>query len=119
MRRPFFAIVGLFVLAAVDLTINLLAAALQQRAFADQFSATAMIWLGIAAVVGLLVGYWLGGPFRAPNAPPAQPSVAGGTEGVIMTRLRALFSYTELRGRGVSLSDILLIGSRIKIDTRG
>lgn len=119
MTRPFFAIAGLFVLTAVDLAINLLAAALQQRAFADQFSEAAAIWLGIAAVVGLLVGYWLGGPFRAPNAPSAQPSAVVGTEGVIMTRLRALFSYAELRGRGISLSDILLIGSRIKIDTRG
>jgi len=34
-----------------------------------------------------------------------------------ITRLRALPSYCELRGRGVHLHDILLVGSALKIDT--
>jgi hypothetical protein len=37
---------------------------------------------------------------------------------VEITRLKALLSYGKLRGQGIRLSDILLIGSRLDIDTR-
>jgi hypothetical protein len=62
--RPVYAIVGLFVGAGVDLLINLLAAAIQEQAFADQFSTSAILWLVGFSVVGLLVGHWLGGEVR-------------------------------------------------------
>jgi hypothetical protein len=118
MPRSVYAIIGLFVGAIVDLLINLLAAAIGKRAFDGQSSSSAVIWLAAAAVVGLLVGYWLGGPFQVPPVAPAQAGAAVQSDGVMITRLRALFSYAELQGRGVSLSDILLIGSRIKINTK-
>jgi H+/Cl- antiporter ClcA len=114
--RPIYAIVGVFVVAAVDLLINLLAAAIQQRAFADQFSKQSVWWLVAVIVGGLLVGYWLGGPVRL--SAPHQPEVSGTPKTVTITRLRALLSYAKLRGRGIHLSDIFLFGSHVDIDTR-
>jgi hypothetical protein len=35
-----------------------------------------------------------------------------------MTRLRALLSYGRLRGQGIALTDIMLWGSVLDIDTR-
>jgi hypothetical protein len=115
--RSTYAIVGLFVGAAVDLGINLLAAALREQAFADHFSQGSLWGLLVLTVAGLLVGYWLGGPVQVP-APASRPAAPPDTSGsVTITRLRALLSYARLRGKGIHLSDILLIGSRIEIDT--
>jgi hypothetical protein len=116
--RSLYAIAGLLIGALVDLLINLLAAALQQQAFADQFSRQSIWWLVVCIVGGLLVGYWLSGP--VPVSPPdsSQPVLAGSAQTVTITRLRALLSYVKLRGKGISLGDILSIGSRIDIDTR-
>jgi hypothetical protein len=73
-------------------------------------------------VVGLLIGYWLGGPFRVPplaTPPTTQPGATStDLDNVTITRLRALFSLAKLRGRGVILSDILLIGSCVNINTK-
>lgn len=115
--RPIYAIVGLFVGAAVDLVINLLAAAVQQQAFADQFSEQSIWWLIGLTVTGLFLGYWLGAEQQVPAAPTDQPTVSDDPETVAITRLQALLSYAELRGRGIHLSDILLFGSWVKIDT--
>jgi hypothetical protein len=116
--RPLYAIAGLILGAAVDLLINLLAAALQQQAFADQFSRQSIGWLVGFIVGGLLVGYWLSGPSRVSPPASSQPALAGSAQTVTLTRLRALLSYVKLRGKGISLGDVLSIGSRIDIDTR-
>jgi hypothetical protein len=116
--RSVYAIAGLFIGADVDLLINLLAAALQQRAFADQFNRGLIWWLAGLAVLGLLAGYWLGGPARVPATDLRQPASGGTSQTVSITRLRALLSYARLRGMGIHLSDILLIGSRLDINTR-
>jgi len=118
MPRSAYAIIGLFVGATVNLLVNLLAAAIQQRAFFGQFSASSIVWLAILAAVGLLLGYWLGGPFQMPASAPAQSASGKPTTGVSITRFRALLSYGQLRGKGITLSDILLFGSRLDIDTR-
>jgi len=116
--RPAFAIIGLFVGAAVDLLVNLLAAAIQKRVLADQFSVSSIAWLAGLAIAGLLVGHWLGGQVQLPPPPPAHPQTRGSAQTVTITRLRALLSYGKLRGTGIHLSDILLVGSRLDIDTK-
>jgi hypothetical protein len=118
MSRPVYAIVGLLVGAAVDILVNLIAAAIQQRAFPGQFSTSAIVWLVGLAVVGLLIGYWLSGPVQLPVSPSTQPGSRGKPTGVTLTRFRALLSYGKLRGMGIHLNDILLIGSRLDIDTK-
>jgi len=110
------AVLGLIVGATVDLLVNLLAAGIQQRAFANQFSDQALWGLAGLAVLGLLVGYWLGAPLRLKTSSPKSKST-GSLETLTMTRIRALLSYGKLRGKGIHLSDVLLIGSRIDIDT--
>ena len=124
MSRTLYALAGLFIGAAVSVLLNLLSAGIQQRALADQYSQGMLIWIAGLAVFGLLVGYWLGGPVTVPAtpasqaAPTTQPGLAVTPSTVTLTRLRALFSYANLRGRGIRLSDILIVGSRIDIDTR-
>lgn len=118
--RRNYALIGLFVGASVDLVINLLAGALQQRAFGDQFSSQSVLWLVGLAVAGLLIGYWLGGAVAVPAsaAPAHAPTSPAADKPVEITRLKALLSYGKLRGQGIRLSDILLVGSRLDIDTR-
>jgi len=115
-----YALIGLFIAAGLDLVINLLAGALQQRAFGDQFTSQSIFWLACLAVAGLLIGYWLGGAVAVPaSAAPAHAPASPATDKPVeITRLKALFSYGKLRGQGIRLSDILLIGSRFDIDTR-
>jgi len=114
--RIFYAFSGLLIGAIVNILINLLAAAIQQQAFANQFNRQS-IWLLISmSLVGLLVGYWLSAQVPAPTGTPSKPLNKLNTQ--TMTRLNALFSYTKLRGKGISLGEILLIGSKLDIDTR-
>ena len=115
--RTIYSAIGTAVGACVDLLINLLAAAIQQRAFADQFTSQSIFLIVGLITGGLLVGRWLGGPIQVPAAAPLQPTPAAHTETVTITRLRALLSYAELKGTGISLTDILLIGSYLKIDS--
>ena len=125
--RSLYAIAGLFVGAAVDILINLLAAGIQQRAFLTQFSDQALWILAGLAVLGLLVGFWLGAHIQVPAATPTQTAsnqpastqkVSSQKQGTVtITRLRALLSYGKLKGQGIHLSDILLLGSRIDIET--
>lgn len=122
--RTIYAISGAVVGALTDLLINLLAAALQQRAFHEQFSKQAMGWLIGLVVVGLFLGIYLGKPLEFEvTAQPTQPQPAAtkknrSTKRIQMTRLRALFSYHQLRGQGIELDDILSIGSVVIIDAR-
>jgi hypothetical protein len=68
------SIAGLIISAAVDMLVNLIAAAVQQRAFSEQFS-NQSIWLLVgSAVAGILAAYLLsriaepaGGTARAPG----------------------------------------------------
>ena len=75
-------------------------------------------------IVGLLLGLWLGAPVRLqPRENAATRRIAGLTpaaaaQPITMTRLRALLSYGKLRGQGIQLADIILIGSVLDIDTR-
>ena len=116
--RFIYAIIGLFVGAGVDLVINLLAAAIQQRAFADQFNQQSIWWLVGLAVVGLFVSFWLGGKVQI-QAPPATPTApAAKPQTVTVTRLQAILSAIKVRGQGIHLSDVFSFGSRIDIDTK-
>lgn len=114
--RLIYAIGGLLVGLAVNVAGNLLAAAIQQKYFGEQFSDQSLWGLAIFAVGGSLVGLWLAGLVTLPSAGtgPAAPAAPERT----ITRLNALFSYAKLRGQGITLSDILLIGSKLDIDTR-
>ncbi|HEX9924992.1 MAG TPA: hypothetical protein VGD99_20215 [Anaerolineae bacterium] len=111
-------------MAAVDLVINLLAAAIQEQSFGDRFNQLSPWWLGGLAVAGLLIGYWLGTKVELEVTGPTPaitqaPTVTKPKQTVTITRLRALLSYAKLRGQGVHLSDIVLIGARLDIDSRG
>ncbi|MEW5960074.1 MAG: hypothetical protein AB1801_20315 [Chloroflexota bacterium] len=103
---------------AVNVAANLLAAAIQQKYFAGQFTGQTLWGLAIFAVLGSLVGLWLGGPVRIPPVSAVTASLPGErARPVTITRLQALLSYARLKGKGIHLSDILLIGSRIDIDS--
>jgi hypothetical protein len=113
--RPIYAILGLIVGAIVNLLINLIADGIQQRTFANQFNDQAIWGLIGLALLGLLVGYWIGGSVQLSIQP--QPMSNDKPDIVTLTRFRALLSYGKLKGKGIHLSDILLIGSRIDIET--
>jgi len=117
--RFIYAIVGAFVLAGVDLLINLLAAAIQQRAFGDQFSQQSIWWLVGSVVVGLLIGAFLG--TRVPAEEPATPEAVPPKkpkQTVTVTRLQSWLSHIKVRGKGTHISDSKVYGSKIDIDTR-
>jgi hypothetical protein len=109
---------GLIIGAAVDLLINLVAAAIQQQTFANQFSTQALGGLVGLTLIGLLIGYWLGGPAQlsAPSTPQVPDLQKSDT--TTITRLRALWSHIILRGKGIHLRDVFLIGSTTDIDTK-
>jgi hypothetical protein len=117
--RFLYAIIGAVVVALTNVLINLISAAIQQRAFSSQFSDQALWVLGALILVGLLLGYWLGGKIQVPSSSPSQPvsPATAKPDVVTITRLRALFSYSKLKGKGIHLTDILLVGSRIDIET--
>jgi len=115
--RFLYAISGAITGAAVDLIINLFSAGIQQRAFSSQFSDQAMWGLGGLALLGLLVGSWLGARTQLTVPAPSQPACVEKPDTITITRLRALLSYSKLKGKGIHLSEIVLIGSRVDIDT--
>lgn len=117
-KRSVYAIIGLFISVGVDLAVNLLAAAIQQRAFTDQFGPDTIWWLAGLAALGLVVGYWLAGETQVSTAATDPATAAGKAKTVTVTRLRALLSYVKTRGRGIHLSDVFSFGSKIDIDTR-
>ncbi|HEX9921436.1 MAG TPA: hypothetical protein VGD99_02125 [Anaerolineae bacterium] len=119
-QRTGYAVGGLLLGLVANIAINLLSAAIQQRYFGDQFSDQSIWVLAAFALFGSLLGLWLSGPVPVPAAAaPAQtqPSSHSASDWVSITRLRALLSYTKLRGHGIHLSDILLIASKLDIDT--
>lgn len=119
LSKFLYAFVGLLVSGFIGILINLLSAAVQQRAFADQFNGQSIWLLAGLTLVGTLIGAWLGGKVNVPSiaAPSAnQPSSSSKHDTITVTRLRALLSYGRLRGKGIYLSDIILFGSRIDID---
>ena len=122
--RITYGIIGAMIGAATDVTIAILAVAVQQRTFGDQFTGRGLLLLIGLVIVGVVLGIWLGGEVRVrPTALQAQPRKVQSkaklaTTPVTITRLRALLSYGKLRGQGITLSDILLIGSTLDIDSR-
>jgi len=120
MLRTLYAIVGAVLVIFVDLAVNLIAAAIQSRSFSQQFDSQSVYLLAVLIGAGLFLGWFFGGgvellaqsqtvtPGQSPTTEPPRT----------ITRLRALLSYAKLRGQGISLSDILLIGSKLDIDTR-
>ncbi len=118
VSKSVYALTGLFVGAVVNILFNLIAAAIQQRAFADQFSNQSLWWLVGLALIGLLLGYWLSGNVTVPASDDQSQQASGSDKGVTMTRLRALLSSITLRGKGIKLTDVFSFGSRIDIDTK-
>jgi len=120
--RILYALAGAFILIIVDLLVNLLAAAIQQQAFGNGFTTRSTAWLAGLAIAGALLGYWLSGKITVPasnasSKPSHMTTSSQSAKTISITRLRALLSYSKLKGRGVHLSDILLIGSVLKIDS--
>jgi hypothetical protein len=120
--RPLYAFIGALLGAMIDLAVNLLAAAIQQRPLGTQVLQHGVGWLIGLIVGGLVLGLWLGARVhlqpnnsRATSQASPQHSVA---QPITMTRLRALLSYGRLRGQGIALTDIMLCGSVLDIDTR-
>lgn len=117
--KPIYLILGAITGAIVDLLINLIAAGIQQHAFANQFGIQAILGLAFLALVGLLIGYWLGKPIQVPRYDISSSQSLGGNkpDTVTMTRLRAFWSYNKLKGRGIHLDRVTLFGSTNEIDT--
>lgn len=115
--KHIYAISWLIISAVVDLLIDLLAAAIQQRAFPAPLSNLAICILAGLTLVGLLISYWLGGTIKIPVSPTSKSAHTERLETVTITRLRAIFSYSKLKGKGIHLSNILLIGSKMDIET--
>lgn len=111
-----YAIFGLFIAAFVDLTINLLAAAIQQQTFLNTFTNMSIVLFFLLSAIGLLIGYWLGIEVKVPVK--VKSSKNGKTKSVTMTRLKAFFSYITVQGSGIQLKDIFIIGSKININSR-
>jgi hypothetical protein len=121
--KTIYAVAGLLIGAIVDVLVSLLAAGIQQRAFPSQFSPQALWILAGLAVLGLLIGYWLGGKVQVPVSSSPSSTTPGPVAPVAnkantreITRLIALLSYSKLKGKGIHLSDIFLVGSRIDIE---
>ena len=123
--RALYSVLGLILGAVVALLLNVLAAGIQQHAFPHGFSDNLLWELAGLALLGLLIGYWLGERLKLsanttsrPNSPGTSSTQSASADGIVtITRLRALLSYGKLKGKGIHLSDILLIGSRIDIDS--
>lgn len=99
--KPIYAILGAVIGAIVDLLINLVAAGIQQHAFANQFSIQSLLVLAGLALVGLLIGYWLGKPVQVATSSSPQATDSEKPDTVTMTRLRAFWSHNKLKGRGI------------------
>lgn len=127
MSRALYSVLGFILGVVVAILLNLLAAGIQQHAFPHGFSDQLLWELAGLALLGLLIGYWLGERLKLPvNSAPQLKSPETSTpqllyaerlETVTITRLRALLSYGKLKGKGIHLSDILLIGSRFDIES--
>lgn len=120
-----YGFIGLIIGAIVEIIIHLIAISLHEGPFKISFSKWSFILLVVLALLGLLAGRWLGSEVPMPDKnqnierlgrPSARPPL--NTQGVKVTRLRALLSSLKIRGRGVSLDDVKARGSRIDIDTR-
>lgn len=119
MQRTLYAIVGAVLLLFLDLCVNLLAAAIQSRSFAEQFDSQS-IWLIVWLIVaGLFLGWFFGGGVELPaQNGQIQPDYSETKEdSVTVTRLQHWFSRSDLRGKGIRLSNSWLIGSKMNIDT--
>jgi hypothetical protein len=115
--RSLYAIAGLIVGTGVDVIANLIAAGIQQHTFADQFSNQAIWGLVGLAFIGLLIGYWLGKPLSVPSPSSAQTTSSEKLETITITRLQALWSHNKVKGKGIHLNKIFLLGSTNEVDT--
>jgi FtsH-binding integral membrane protein len=122
LRRATYAFVGAVLGAIINLAINLLAAAIQQRPLGASVLQHNVDWLIGLIVGGLVLGLWLSARVQLqPNDSRATPQTSPQhrvVQPITMTRLRALLSYGRLRGQGIALTDIMLWGSVLDIDTR-
>jgi len=115
--RPLSDVIGLVFGAMGGVIGNLVAAGIQQRAFPGPFSREAIVILIFVMVVCLVVAHWLGGPQQVGGH--ANPSARDNDSNVVtVTRFRAIFSPTTLRGRGIHVEDSTAFGSKIDIDAR-
>lgn len=116
MTQRLSVFLGVLLGLAVSVAGNLIAAAVQQRAFPAGFSDAALLWLVGGAVVGGLAGYWLSArtarPTDSKGAPEDYPP-----SGATVSGLKSQFSSTEVTGQGAHVRNSCLFGSRLKIDT--
>lgn len=120
--RILYACVFGFIGAFVDLAINLLAGVIQQKSPSLLLGQHGIGLLIALIILGILLGVWFGTTVRLQpcinSTPPAQPTHQEIAYPIALTRFRALLSYGRLRGQGIALADILLIGSVLDIDSR-
>lgn len=114
-------IVGLLLVAVIkiasELCVDLLAGAVGQEIFKNQFDTGSIVALALLSLVGFLLGSWLGAEVELKAVPNDSSQEATNAGTTTVTRLRALRSYARLRGSGIHLSDVLMVGSQLDIET--
>jgi H+/Cl- antiporter ClcA len=121
--KPLYGFIGLIIGAVVDLIIHLIAGGLHEGLFKKSFNKWSLIGLAALAIVGLLLGMWLGGevPVLERSSDTSKSMIHRSSQNarpVTITRLHSLLSSLKLRGPGISLEDVKTRGSRLDIDTR-
>lgn len=108
MRRTLYAVVGGVVGALLELLGDIATDWLRARAF--ETIVISWTWLAGFIIAGGLLGFWLGADVTAPEQRHR--------DGVVVTRLKAMWSRFTLKGQRASVSDVTAVGSTIEIDTR-
>jgi hypothetical protein len=113
--RLLLAFLGGLVGACVQVLLAFLSADLAEASLLDQLVSDRFWYLIGAIVAGIFVGAWLGGAVPVSSDEGSGQPTADRT--TTMTRLRAIFSYIKTRGKGIHMSDIFTLGSKVDIET--
>ena len=114
-----YAFIGLLVGAAVNIMLNMIAAAIQQKAFSDHFNDQSIVILVALSLLGLIIGYWLGTAVDVPESViNSHEQTQDSGKIVKVTRLMALWSFIRIKGKGITITDVVSLGSDIEIDTK-
>ncbi|MBD2233101.1 hypothetical protein [Phormidium tenue] len=97
-----YPVLGLFIGAIVNVILNLIAAAIQQRAISEKFNDRTILWMVLFAIVGLLAGYWLSLKTESPNI----LGYRGGIKAKGVTSREGRFVADERTGQGIDAENI-------------
>lgn len=101
-RKYLYSLLGLFVGAFVNVLLNLIAAAIQQRAIGEKFNDQAIWWIAIFSFFGLLIGYWLSIRTETSDGNPYK----GGIRARDITSRGGKFTADERTGQGIDAENI-------------